>query len=268
MSGTLSPPICAEERQVVMRDRGGVPCAYGWSAQGAYWLEFPGVATFCFRPEAREVAFAAEAGIQRSGIVETYCTAVLPLVYQIIGFEALHASAVRMNDGVVGLCALSETGKSTLAYGLSRRSHDLWTDDVLIVDIAAPGVYCHPVPYTVHMRPDMQRHFGLRTDEGEGLAGDGSGEPAPLGALLLIERGDPRGPSSWRRLPLSEALQALLPHAFRFTLSELDRKRNTMQSYLDLAARVPVIRFRFAPGFDKLNATLDGIEAAVAEARA
>ncbi len=68
-------------------------------------------------------------------IEDTYRRGVLPLVLQLRGHEVLHASAVSTASGLLVLCGVSGTGKSTFAYGLSRRGYPLWADDAVVLDI-------------------------------------------------------------------------------------------------------------------------------------
>ena len=53
------------------------------------------------------------------------------------GDEAIHASAVLLGDAVVAFCGRSQTGKSTVAYGLHRRGCRVWADDTLVFDASA-----------------------------------------------------------------------------------------------------------------------------------
>lgn len=264
-----SPAADAGSAEVVIRDRDGAACAYGWHTSGDYWLRFPAVGTFRLRLEDREVAVVEGDGLSQS-VLDAYYSAVLPLAYHLVGFEALHASAVLTSGGVVALCASSETGKSTLAYGLSRRGNLLWTDDVLVFEIGSgQGVACHPVPFTLHLRPQTQAHYRVRPEETTRLrSAEDNSRLAPFAALLLIEREErsDQPPLESERLPLSKALPAVLPHAFRFTLNDPERKRRMMQSYLDLVARVPVVRVGFVPGFEQLPRVLDGLEEAIRDA--
>ena len=58
--------------------------------------------------------------------------AVLPIVMVARGYEAFHASAVRVPSGVIGFLGLSGTGKSTTAEALTRLGLDHYADDTLV----------------------------------------------------------------------------------------------------------------------------------------
>src|ERR671935_59558 len=66
---------------------------------------------------------------------------------KLAGREVLHASAVITARGVVAFCAVSTTGKSTIAYQFSRRGYGIWADDALAFDGADRGVTALWLPF-------------------------------------------------------------------------------------------------------------------------
>jgi hypothetical protein len=120
------------------------------------------------------------------------------------------------------------------------------------------------LPYSVHLR-EQTRNFFAVTDGGEAAVEEGNEDDLrPLAGITVLERYDRSG-HEIRRLEPSEALRALLPHAYRFSLADRRRTRQTMESYLDLVARVPVLSGRFSPGFELLPEFLDQLEASLRE---
>jgi hypothetical protein len=173
-----------------------------------------------------------------------------------------------MPAGVVAFCAYSGTGKSTVAYAMSRRGYALWADDAVVVDgSSGDPIVCHPIPFSLHLRAETRAFFELGPVSDPMGAEDGPPEEtAPLGAVVLLERGAAGGEHAGPavvRLSLREALTGVLPHAHRFSLADPDRKRRTLLNYLDLVGRIPVFRARFRPGLSGLPELLDRIEAAV-----
>jgi hypothetical protein len=266
---SVTPPQRQPACEVVIRHPDGGPFAYGWvDEDGDHWLEVASTAVFRFRPGSSElVAIPHGSGVQAS-IVDAYQTSALPVAFQVSGCEALHASAVRMPAGVVAFCAYSGTGKSTVAYAMSRRGYALWADDAVVVDgSSGDPIVCHPIPFSLHLRAETRAFFEVGPVLDPVRLEDGPGEEtAPLAAVVLLERAaagsDCAGPAV-ERLSLAEALTGVLPHAHRFTLADPDRKRQTLLNYLDLAGRIPVFRARFRPGLPGLPDLLDRIEAAV-----
>jgi hypothetical protein len=248
----------------VITDPDGAAIAYGWSEGTEYALDVPGVAVFRFGSESPEIqAIPSPAGSGRA-VTDAYETIALPLALQVRGFEALHASAVCLSGGVVAFCAPSETGKTTTAYALSRRGHDLWADDVVVLEVNSDGaVRTHPLPFYPNIRPETRELFGEAPAQ---VAENRHATPVSLAAIVVLERSDARASVlELNRLGPPDALRALEPHAFRFNLGDPQLKRRTMQNYLAMAAHVPVMRARFAPSLERLDSLLDELEAALTE---
>ena len=243
-----------------MLDPDAVPIAFGWRDGADHWLDVPGAGTFGFRPGGGEIA--AYPAAAAAAVHDAYLNLALPLALQVSGLEVLHASSVEGPHGVVGFCGLSGTGKTTTAYALSRRGHRLWGDDAIALEPAATGsVLAHPLPFRANLRAPTLAAFaddGGAVPEGEG------GDPAALAALVVLERVDAPSFAGVTRLEAKEALPALLPHSFRFDLTDLDLRRATVRRYLSVVAAVPVLRARFVPSFDRLDPFLDELEASLA----
>lgn len=249
------------------RDAAGGVVAYARASGERYWVDLPGLATFCFDERSDHVVAAPHPGIGADAVAELYWHSALPLVVQARGGEVLHASGVLMPRGVVALCGASKSGKSTIAYGLHRRGYRLWADDAVAVDVTEPAIMAVPLPFDVRLRPATAALFGL----GEGaarLAGPGDSSepagraPAPLEAVCVLGRGEPGSLASLRA---SEAYPALLANAHCFSLEDPARKRLMLDRYLSLVARVPVMALAVPDGLEGLPAMLDALERAFGE---
>jgi len=238
--------------------------AFGTDDDGVYRVYFPGVALFEFHPPSLRLDALAARGAHESLVEELFETTVQPLVVQLLGFEAMHASGIRAGSKVVAFCGLSGAGKSTVAYGLSRRGQTLWADDVVVFDAnGQSAVYCTQIPRPARIRPATREFFGadgdvIRVDETESV------ERTSLHAIVVLER-RPDGDDEVRRLDPVEALQAVLPHAYRFTITDRQLTERTVVHYLDLIARVPVFLAAFVPGFKRFPYFLDAIEDSLAD---
>ena len=236
--------------------------AYGYSAGGQFWAHVPGAASFRFGVEHSSVVAIPEQDVPTQLVEDTYFRNVLPLVIQLRGHEVLHASAVDLGDGLVVFCGISGAGKSTFAYGLSRRGYAVWADDAVALDIDEASVTALQVPFRLGLRPDASRFFGCQSSmvEVEIVA------RSPLAAVVILEPAG--GPNSHAVLITSleeptAAFAALLPHAYYFRLSDTSRKALMLDRYLRLASSVPTFDLRYRPGFDTINVVLDEIEARV-----
>jgi hypothetical protein len=180
-----------------------------------------------------------------TSIERVHRRAVVPAALQYLGHETLHASAARLAGGVVGFCGQAGAGKSTIAVACASSGMEQWADDTLVLQIGARAVNAVPIAYDVALRPASVAHFGDRAESSVVL--QASGGPAPLRALFLIERVDsePR----IQRLGATEALQALLPHACAFTMTDEARRRLMVEQYLALVDLVPVYRLWYPSTF-------------------
>lgn len=227
----------------------------------------PGVATFRFdSPNSRVTAYPAPSA-DLELVHDSYCHAALPLALHYFGSEVLHASAVLTPGGVVAFCAISETGKSTLAAALSLRGYPLWADDAVALSTrggdGAMGAI--PIPFRPRLRATAASYL-----KSAGYRGASAPvlllEPGwtPLAALCVLQRSeDARDGVEVSRLSPTRTFGALLPHAFCFSLKDPQRKRLMMRRYLELAARTPAFAVSFVPEFEKLPAVLEAIEDAV-----
>lgn len=252
-------------------DRSGTPIAFGWRRDGELWVEVLGVATFRLsNGSAVLTAYPAESA-DSEAVKDAYYGAALPLVVQAArGLEVLHASGVlvRTKDRVAAFCGVSESGKSTVAYGLARRGHLHWADDALAFRVdPARGATAVGLPFTIKLRRNSAELFGAAPDRAEVMEGS-QWKSAPLGTVFLLEPGDrerSREQILIERLSSGDALHALLPNAYRFQPQTDERRRETMRSYLELVASVPMFGVRFPRGLARLPELLDELEQRVLE---
>lgn len=272
---TDSPPD--PTRHVVAYDRDGAPCAYGWRRNGDIGVEVPDVATFHLSPQSASLTAISGESVNSAAILDAYYGTAMPLVVQAArGLQVIHASAVLVasESFVVAFCGISESGKSTVAYGLNSRGYDHWADDAVAfrADAAEP-VTAVGLPFTINLRERSAQHFGAPDRSAEPRADaidDFQWESRRLGGVFLLEPLD-RAPSAetaleLERLAPADALHALLPNAYRFQPQTAERRRETLDAYLELVASVPILRARFPAGFDQLDGVLDELERWMREA--
>jgi len=258
-------PDLDDARVQIWHDKNGALFAYEYHLAGANWLYFPQVAYYRFQSAADGVIAFPEPAASTEIVWDMFYRVVLPVALQALGGEALHASAVVMQQGVVAFCADSETGKSTVAYGLRRRGYDLWADDAVAFEIVGQTIRAIPLPFLIRLRPASAAFFDVDTTVRQRLLHPDrverrKTEPLPLVAVCVLRREPEIDSVAIDRLSLAEGFGAVIHHAYCFDLDDLGRKRLMMQRYLSLTARVPVFHVRFKPGLSQLPAMLDGIE--------
>lgn len=230
--------------------RGGV-VATGFRDGSVHWMHWPYLAAYRFSSDQPDVITAFPArGAPLDALRDTYRRSVVPMALQALGFEALHASAVLMPRGVVALFAASETGKSTLAYGLAECGFRHWGDDSLLIEPMSSPLMSRRLPFDIRLRPESSAFFDARP------ASDDDGGPlsalpdrAPVAALCLLTRDDlpPDNPVAVRRLDPVRAFSSLIAHAHCFNPHDDVRRNAMLRHYLDITARVPVFEVVFRP---------------------
>ena len=254
------------------RNLDGSIWAYSYADGSERWMHVPGIASFRFGSRGEEATVVPEPGtppVSREIIEDTYQRAVLPMALHAHGDEVIHASAVITEDGVVAFCGRSQTGKSTVAYGLHRRGCRVWADDTLVFDASAEIVQAIPYPHRLRIRAEAAEYFDLhelrRRDTSSWTALEqAQAEPAPLACIFLLERDEQAStPVETVRLTPAQALAGVIEHAYWFRLDDAERTRRMIGKYLVLATQVPVFRMRFRAALDQLPDMLDQAESVV-----
>lgn len=253
------PPVNAPVE--IWRDHAGSVYAYGQIVGEECWMHLPGLASFRFTAGDDEVAAAVTSDTEEELVLDAYRRRVLPMALQVRGCEILHASAVSSSAGVTALCGASLVGKSTLAFGLSRRGFALWGDDVVAFETAGGCIQTFSLPFEIRLRPTASAFFGAESTAATDTVEPEPGiETAPLASIFVLRRVDDADVKvNVRRLPFAEAFSSILGHACWFTMHDSQRKRMVIDHYLDLAAKTPIYEFSFNPGFENLPAVLDAL---------
>jgi hypothetical protein len=250
------------------RDHDGTVCAYGHTVGGVHWMHLPEVGSFCFGEGVEGVMAIAQPPVREDLILDAYRRTVLPMALQALGQEVLHASAVLTPHGVVALCAVSGTGKSTTAFALSQRGLPLWADDAVVFETSGPeGVRAIPIPFGIRLRPDATSFFeqnptAAYINSSLDDADQVEAQPTLLSALLVLTRTEGESDGALvriRQLSSAQAFLEVLAHAYCFSLHDVEQKRNMMRHYLDLVDRVSIFEVRFKPGFKTLPIILANI---------
>ena len=222
----------------------------------------PGCAHFRFSTKGDEVEAFPDPGVRAERITEIYHRAALPLALQTAGYEVLHASAVSHAGGVHVFCGASHVGKSTIAYGLSRRSFEVWADDAVAFKADAAAITSFPLPFALRLRHDVADFFEeARTEKSpngktEALRHRGAG-PRTIASVSLLERGSD---STISRLSSAGSLPAILYHSYYFSLDDSAVRHRMTDQFLELVARVPLFRVTLRPGLRELGDFLDDLE--------
>jgi hypothetical protein len=226
------------------------------------------IASYSFNSLGTEVEAHPEPNVSDRLVVDVYRRTVVPMILQVHGYEVLHASAIQMRQTIVAFCGMSETGKSTLAYGLSRADGcRLWADDSLVFRQHGKEFGAVALPFSTRLREPSARFFGenrpINGGDSDWEDFDGTiGLPVPVSAVCPLVRDselDADRVVAVRRLPTDESLVYALFNANCFSFEDSARKKETLELYLDFASQVPFYEIRFRPGFEYIERVIDEV---------
>ena len=223
------------------------------------WIVWDGVATFRFRPHSRTVEVLPAVGASSDAITDLYHRQILPIVMQANGWEAIHASAVSTENGILAFCGGRGAGKSTIAYALARQGHPLFADDVVVVEAAPCRIDAIPLPFRPRLRPPSADFFTNDSRPGGSEPRYAAGRRR-LSAVFVLETAEhDQSDPDVGRIRSFDALTPLLAHGRVFDETDHPGRKRYLQNYLEIAAVVPVFSVRFARRFDRLDSLLDGL---------
>jgi hypothetical protein len=251
------------------RDHAGTLAACARTLEGARWLYVPGLAWY--RLGERTVDAFPEDNAPADQIRESFIRVALPMALQASGSGVLHASAVAESGGVHVFCGASRSGKSTIAFALSRRGFEVWADDAVSFAADDGAAIAVPLPFALRLRHDVADFFGIPTQsdssfsrKSETLRAQAT-ERRRIASVSLLERGPE---STVDRLSAGEAFPAVLYHAFYFSLDDPAVRRRMSTQFLELVASVPVFRISLPVGLTEMNDALDDVERLILTAAA
>lgn len=182
----------------------------------------------------------------------------LPLCAVLQGLELFHASAVRMEPGIVAFLASSGTGKTSVAAHLVGGGACLVTDDILAVEATDGGVTAHAGGTVLHlaetelvtMSPDALRRLRRLEEQSDKIqvAGQLSTEPGPLAAAYFLTRS-----ADFRHLQFATIAppspRQLLSSAFLSYLTPPSRMRRQLELYAQFVESVRTFEARVPSDF-------------------
>lgn len=256
-----------------LKDKQGSTAAYTYEADGFLWMHWPGLVTFRFTRENNHVLIIEESSLPDVFLEDLFWRNALPFILQAQGWEALHASAVIVPQGVIAFCATSGTGKSTIAFGFHQRGYHLWCDDALVFRNSPDGILVYPVVFNIRLLEDSRMYFNRISrinDESHKLARINETipvkEPQDLVKVFILENfHEAMTPSvsMVNRCSIADSFRFLLMHAYNFSLFHKRDKKKLISNYLDLVQKIPVFHVKITTGLEDLDYKLDQIEACI-----
>jgi hypothetical protein len=246
------------------RDHEGMIYAYGQVFGNEHWMHMPGLASFRFSSCGDDIAAAVAHAGPDEPVVDAFRRRVLPMAVQVRGREVLHASAIRGPAGVVSFCGTTQSGKSTIAFGLSQRGYSLWADDMVAFELSDGGAVAISLPFRPRLRKSAAELVAVesivRPIPRYDTAAPGT-ETAPLNTVCILRKESASAsPVTVRRLSSADAFATVLDHACCFLPQAHERKRLMVRHYLELVAVTPIYEICFQPGLANFPLILDAVE--------
>jgi len=243
---------------------------------GGYLLRFNKLADFFVKNDGNEITFIPKHDVPTDTIQHLLLDQVIPLVINLKGGEALHASAVLTPHGVVAFAGPAGSGKSTLTGGLFHLGYPLVSDDCLTLLEKNDEIYSIPAYPGLRLWGDALAHlFGdngiyklvahytdKRRVEIEKKTGAYCTESQPLKRLYAIaDPSETKGKNNIviERIPLRESFMALVRCAFRLDTTDHTMLKRQFHFLERVASTVSVRRLIFPRDFNLLPAVQEAI---------
>jgi hypothetical protein len=250
-------------------DDAGRAFAVGRTAGDERWIDWSGLGTFHFRSASSSVHFRPVPGVEPGYATDVFARVVQPLILQAQGLPVLHGSAVIGPGGAIVFCGVSGTGKSTVAYAMGARPdfRQIADDAVVMRDDGRGGFEMVPIAFRPRLRASAAGYFGVSASPTVAPPAPCSGG-VPLNAVILLSQDAPASaaePPRLSRTPPASAFSAILTHAHCFDETDRLSVSHMVNTYLSIAATVPVFCLTYRPDFSAIEQLAETIVEGVAQ---
>ncbi len=251
--------------------------------EGGYLLSFPGLADFRVDANGHEVVCHPKSDTPADTLRHLLLDQVLPLILNLRGREAMHATSVLTPFGVCAFAGRAGAGKSTLAAEFMRAGFPVLSDDCLGLALCGREIRVTPSYPGVRICDDTRLALFGDATEGASVAHYTSkrrflpetplralpADPQPLTRVYSLTppvtaEGTNAVDSKIESLSFGASLMELIKFAFRLDVTDRVMLQRQFRFFEQVAARVTVRRLRVHPGFSSLGAVRAAILADMA----
>lgn len=251
----------------------GTPWLFWSKISDGYLLRFNGLADFLIHSDGCRIDCLAKACDVAAGTLRhLLIDHVLPRALNLIGFDALHATAVVVGSQVCAFVAEAGTGKSTLAASLHLAGYPTFADDCLVLRDTDPISAASAYPGVRLWEEAFRALGGSIRKHGAPVAqytsktrqlGDAEGfcsGALPLGRIYLLERHpahdctaasvEPR----LAQLKPGQAFAALISATYPLDVTDKAMLARHFRLLTRVAAEIPIRRLTIPTDFAALSA--------------
>lgn len=244
-----------------------------------YLLRFPDLADFFVDSSGREIICLPGPGTPPNTISHLLLDQVLPLVLNLKGREALHATAILTSLGVCAFVGPTGTGKSILAASFLRAGYPALSDDCLVLEEDGGQILATPAYPGLRLWEDALEVLGKDHNLSLSVAhytskkrlvlertlSDFTTGPHPVARIYSLVRPDENEGNTGLPNPLIERLSArdsfmeVLPVTFRLDITDRAMLVRQFRFLERVASHVPVRRLHVPNTFSSLPAVREAI---------
>lgn len=246
-----------------------------------YLLHFPDLVDFSVDSAGREIIYAANPETPLETLRHLLLDQVLPLVLNLRGRDALHATAIQTPRGACAFIGPAGAGKSTLAASFLRAGYPVLSDDCLVLQSNSEHILAGPAYPGLRLWPDTFEALRNHTDSSRPVAhytskqrllpGENPKELAsacqPLVRIYSVVRatatevGDALAEPLIERLSCRDGFMELVPSAFRLDITDRTMLARQFRFFGQIVSRVSVRRLHVPNTFSSLPAVREVINA-------
>jgi len=237
------------------RDHEGRLIATGGRRGDTWWMHWQTLATFWFGEHGSVRAEPIRNGLDGE-LRDSFVRGVIPVVLLARGFEALHASAILVRQGVVALCGTSGTGKSTTALAIASLGPRHYSDDTVIYEVIEGKAFTSALPFPVRIDTTARQILGdpPRTVRFGEPRIESRSEPLHRVYHMVRDASLPRAHPAFVPVSPARRFEVLLTHSHPFDMGGDARRRAFIEHLMAIAQTVDVWECRFAPSLPDLLA--------------
>jgi hypothetical protein len=251
-------------------------------SSGGYLLRFRDTANFQINSDGTRIEWARLNGAPQNTLRHLLLDQVLPMLLNLRGGEALHASAVMTPEGAIAFCGSTGSGKSTLAAVFASHGDTVVTDDCLPICAREGRLYGAPGYPGLRLWKDVVDELGWRDHTQDSVAhyttklralrkipaADFPLQDFVLRAIYVLEPHEELSGVEFVELSPRDRMMGLLSYAFRLDVTDRAMLARQFQRMVAFAGMAPIRKIRLPRNAQRIPNMREQILADVKESSA